>query len=610
MELYLSPAGPVMELLLVLLFRFQLIIIYNKMDLGIKFFTFLFVLATVCILIVVYYLFKKKDTPGAVYLAWLGIACILWFNGFIIQINTYTLSSKFLAIKLQYLFSVPFAPVLAYLAARHFSTGKKHPRVKEIILLSVIPFISIVLLQTNEYHHLYFARTGLILYEGVLYFTKERAIWNYVQLLYSYILIGAAVVIFFCSKNNTAGIARKQSLLLLILTTIPFALNIIFAKELLTGFYYDPTPFFYSVCLVIAGINIYKYGDPPLLSAAKKLVISSMNDGIIVIDSNNRIVELNPSIKIIFKNHISTGKNIIDVFNNAGLNIELIETIKSNEVFLDNSVFEVSVISLQGISEYKAGRIISFHDITERKDNEEKLKSLNSSKDRLFSIIAHDLKNPVYGMVGISEILYDDFYTLDDNVKLDFIKDINDLSCNTHRMLVSLLDWSIHQSGRVNFTPCKLDLCSLLGRKVLEADNQASLKNIKVNLSQVEHILAYADENMIDTVIRNLISNAIKFTGNEGEINVSAEIKDDNAVIYISDNGIGISPENCQKLFKIENTYKSTGTAGERGTGLGLLLCKDFIEKNGGTISVSSKPGKGSTFCFNLPLFSKATVSV
>jgi signal transduction histidine kinase len=397
---------------------------------------------------------------------------------------------------------------------------------------------------------------------------------------------------------------------LLILTTIPFALNIIFAKELLTGFYYDPTPFFYSVCLVIAGINIYKYGDPPLLSAAKKLVISSMNDGIIVIDSNNRIVELNPSIKIIFKNHISTGKNIIDVFNNAGLNIELIETIKSNEVFLDNSVFEVSVISLQGISEYKAGRIISFHDITERKDNEEKLKSLNSSKDRLFSIIAHDLKNPVYGMVGISEILYDDFYTLDDNVKLDFIKDINDLSCNTHRMLVSLLDWSIHQSGRVNFTPCKLDLCSLLGRKVLEADNQASLKNIKVNLSQVEHILAYADENMIDTVIRNLISNAIKFTGNGGEINVSAEIKDDNAVIYISDNGIGISPENCQKLFKIENTYKSTGTAGERGTGLGLLLCKDFIEKNGGTISVSSKPGKGSTFCFNLPLFSKATVSV
>lgn len=571
---------------------------------GIKFYTYLFVLATISVLIVVFYLFRKKETPGAIYLVWLGIACILWFNGFIIQINSDTYNSKLLAVKLQYLLSIPFAPVFSYFAARHFSSGMKHPALKEKIIVSIIPLISIILFQTNDYHHLYYKNTGLLLYEGVAYFIKERGPWNYVQLIYSYILIGAAVIIFFLSnKNNTSGVVRRQSFLLLLLTIIPLALNVIFIKELLTGFYYDPTPLLYSVCLIIAGISIYKHGESSFLETAKKMVIASMTDGIIVVDFNNRIVELNQSAKGIFKEQINPGDNISNVFISAGLDIELPGAVKTKEVFINDLVLELSVISLPGVSKYKSGKIISLHDITERKNNENSLKDLNSAKDRLFSIIAHDLKNPVYGMVGISEILYNDFYNLDDNNKLDFLKDINNLSLNTHRMLVSLLDWSIYQSGRVSFLPNKLDLCSLLGKNVLEAENQASLKNIKVILLQAEQIFVYADSNMIDTVIRNIISNAVKFTGNGGEIKVSAEIKGTNAVINISDNGVGISLENCQKLFRIDSSYKSTGTAGEKGTGLGLLLCKDFIEKNNGTLSVESKPGKGSTFSFTLPLF-------
>jgi hypothetical protein len=255
------------------------------MEFGTRFFTFLFVAATISVLAVVYYLFRKKDTPGAIYFAWLGIACIAWFNGLIIQINTTSLSSQYIAVRLQYLFSVPFAPVLAYFAARHFSSNKKHPRIKEILLVSIIPFITVILVQSNSYHHLFYASIGIKEYNDTLFFIKERGLWNYVHLAYSFLLIGSALAIFLYSYIKSVGLMRRQSFLLLFLTIIPFALNIIFLKELLTGFYYDPTPLLYSIGFIIAGTNIYNHGQASLLVEAKKIIIGSMANGILVLDS-------------------------------------------------------------------------------------------------------------------------------------------------------------------------------------------------------------------------------------------------------------------------------------------------------------------------------------
>jgi signal transduction histidine kinase len=572
---------------------------------GTKFFTFLFVAATASVLIVVYYLFRKKETPGAIYFAWLGITCILWFNGFIIQINAASLSAKYMAVQLQYLFSVPFAPVFAYFAARHFSSAKKHPKLKEIIIVSVIPVITILLMQTNSYHHLFYKSIGLKEYENVLFFIKERGPWNYVHLAYCYLLIGAAVIIFLIENIRAVGILRKQSLLLLFLTIIPFALNIIFIKELLTGFYYDPTPVLYSICLIVAGINIYRHGQASLLTEAKNLVINSMPNGILVLDSNNRIVELNPAAKKIFNSRQDNlGRNINHVFKNSGINIKIPDwnNGSTREIQIKDNYYEASIIDIPSGDEKRGGKIIAFYDITERKNNEKKLREFNSAKDKLFSVIAHDLKNPVYGMMGISELLYEDFEQLDNNQKSGFIKDINDLSLNTHKMLDSLLDWSAQQSGLIHYYPVQFNICSVLRRNVLSAEKQAGLKNIQVTSDIAEEILVFADEKMIDTVARNLISNAIKFTGSGGKIDVAAEIKNYMVIVSVTDSGVGMSEENCRKLFKIDSNYKSAGTAGEKGTGLGLLLCKEFVEKNNGEISVTSKQDEGSIFKFTVPV--------
>ncbi|MCB1190606.1 MAG: hybrid sensor histidine kinase/response regulator [Leptospiraceae bacterium] len=234
----------------------------------------------------------------------------------------------------------------------------------------------------------------------------------------------------------------------------------------------------------------------------------------------------------------------------------------------------------------------------------EQLESLNATKDKFFSIIAHDLKNPFNALISVSELLLNsgETFSLEENKR--FIGMIYDSSKHTLNLLQNLLTWSRSQTNKIPFNPTSFDIKALINdvttfHKFTLADaKQITIQN---EILCPDNHQAIADREMIQTVFRNLLSNAIKFTPKGGSIAIGCKsYEKDEILFYVRDTGIGITQENLGKLFKIEEGFSTRGTDDERGTGLGLILCKEFVEKNGGHIWVESENEMGSTFYFTL----------
>lgn len=229
------------------------------------------------------------------------------------------------------------------------------------------------------------------------------------------------------------------------------------------------------------------------------------------------------------------------------------------------------------------------------------IKKLLDDKDTFFSIIAHDLRGPFNGVIGLSELLLEKDSHLDNKETNEFIQLIHQSSKNTYSLLENLLTWAQSQTGSIGFSPKELEVISVTDKTINLLTNVANNKNI-VMQSQIEdkqHVVA--DKDMLETIFRNLVSNAIKFTPANGEVILSMVKRNNHTVFSIKDNGIGISPEKIAELFTINHRQTTLGTNNETGTGLGLMLCKEFVEKHGGKIWVESEIGKGSNFKFTIP---------
>jgi signal transduction histidine kinase/ligand-binding sensor domain-containing protein len=241
------------------------------------------------------------------------------------------------------------------------------------------------------------------------------------------------------------------------------------------------------------------------------------------------------------------------------------------------------------------------HEIKVRKRTEEELNTANQTKDKFFSIIAHDLKNPFNVMLGLTELLYEDFGSFTPKEQKELLQTVGKSTRELYNLLENLLSWSLAQRGKIVYTIEKIDLSKIVNETVFLLSEQVKQKNIELQSAVSPGLAALADKNSISTVLRNFISNAIKFTPLGGSIIITSDDSEAMISISVSDTGVGISEENIQKLFRIDEQFKTTGTAKEKGTGLGLVLCSEFIQANGGAISVKSKLGKGSTFSFSLP---------
>lgn len=346
---------------------------------------------------------------------------------------------------------------------------------------------------------------------------------------------------------------------------------------------------------------------------------------LIMTDENGLIDYINPSVTEVTGYHSDelTGTNLFEqhrTHNPEELVLEITDALstgkkwhgttrharKTGEIFYEST----TVSPMYNNEGHLTGYINVAEDITEKKKAEEAIKKYseelresNASKDKMFSIVAHDLRTPFNGLLAFSDILSNDYDSLTKEEVQEYIEIIRSLSQNTFNLLEKLLQWSRLQTGRMEFNPSKLPVDQLVEAVLNLLSANAKGKGIRLTSNIEPGLTIFGDTNMVNAVIRNLTSNAIKFTPESGSVSVSATSNSaGQAEVIVSDTGVGIKPEDQAKLFRVESQHSTKGTKGESGTGLGLLLCREFIDLNGGTIRCESGAGKGSRFIFTLPL--------
>ena len=237
-------------------------------------------------------------------------------------------------------------------------------------------------------------------------------------------------------------------------------------------------------------------------------------------------------------------------------------------------------------------------EITEQNKN---LGILNATKDKFFSIISHDLRNPFNSILGFTDLLNNEYDAIDDADKREIIESLHKSAQSTYELLENLLTWAQSQKGEIIINKEVLDLKGLVEISISPYALNISSKNIKVVINIPFEIKLLVDRNTSITIIQNLVNNAIKFTPESGTITINYKKNEDNIELHIIDTGVGMSPKVISKLFRIDENVSTEGTNNEKGTGLGLILCREFVNKNGGNISVLSEEGKGSEFIVTFP---------
>lgn len=373
------------------------------------------------------------------------------------------------------------------------------------------------------------------------------------------------------------------------------------------------------------GITNHKLQEE-IIDAHKKseLLIKASKAGVYEIDPNTFEINGDAILAEVFGYTLSEVKEKgwgslmpIDDFNKKKILLSDLLQNKIESYFLEHRVIKKDnslawAQSSGSLVKNRQGKLTivgTLTDITKRKIAEEKLreyseelKKSNSAKDKFFSIISHDLRNPFNSLLGFSELLANNIEDLTEQEIKDSAKTLNRTANNLFNLLTNLLEWSRLQTG--NFSIEKVDFSlSVIINYILDVySNSIAEKELNIITENDCSLNIYADRNMIEAAIRNIVSNAIKFTHTGGTISISCKRVDSQVEFCVQDSGIGISTEDQARLFRIEKQFSTEGTNYEKGTGFGLLLAKEMVEKNGGSIKFISEKGKGSTFIVTLPL--------
>jgi len=370
-------------------------------------------------------------------------------------------------------------------------------------------------------------------------------------------------------------------------------------------------------------------------SGVWELIFDSMPDMVALIDLNNTIVKANSAMRQrINAGEISLiGHKCFNLMHDKGCaisecpHLSMIEDRKPHSIELFEPKFGLYLdISTTPIFDSENNLLGSLHiarDITTQKESEARLmkyntelKDLNQSKDKFFSIVAHDLRSPFQGMLGFTDLILDELESLSKNEIKEYLQKVRDSSYSTFTLLENLLNWSRMQTGRMPYKPSDFSLNEVVEGILGLLDSNAQNKNIRLANNLETDYTAYADRQMLHSILLNLTTNAIKFTYPGGQVSIDAKIKhicedmyEDESIceqklleISVSDTGTGMPPEVMDKIFKIDDHFSQAGTANEQGAGLGLILVKEMTEKHGGILTIRSEVGRGSVFTFTIPL--------
>lgn len=550
---------------------------------------------------VIYFVLRyRMYAPGARYFLVAQLSTIMWHIGYFIELSGASTEVKILGAKIKYLGGVSFVPAFIFIAVLKYISYRQKPTTPQVAALLTVPFISAVLALTSGYHTLFFTfppQQGAGMYEPL---SKHPEFFFYVHMTYSYTLVIATYIILFRHFRNNKMFKGSGAATFMFMIMIPWFANMLYMFGKGSYLRLDYTCVSMSLSALILVLGIYKFGVLRLVSIAREKIIDELDNAVIVVDSYGRVLDYNHTAVTWLPEKIRPGDLIKEICTRNRLPGEIAAADKVLQFEYMGKIIQASSSELTPNPNVK-GRLITLEDITGQKETENNLLKLAHQKDRFFSIIAHDLKNPFFALIGLSDLLYSDYENLTDKERRDIINKIHNISGSTYLVLLNLLDWSRKESGKIVFTPEHININQMINEVMNSLSGVASMKNVVLLYDSKCESNVFADSNMVRTILRNIISNAIKYSRKDGIITINCNTINNQTKVDIADTGTGMSAETIRKILYEKNTKSDLGTFGEEGSGLGLLLCKDFIRECGGKMTINSEKDRGSVVSFTLP---------
>jgi PAS domain S-box-containing protein len=578
------------------------------------FFKIILLISSVALAFLAVYALRFRQSRGSFIFSALLFAGFFYSFGYAFELGARTVEAKIFWLHLQYL-GIPALPTLWLIFSLRMTGKKKWLNPGLTILLIGISLSTIVIEHTNSYHHWFFENIDSVATGNYYATVIKEGPWYWFHILYSNIAIAAGSLLFLQMYLQSSLLYRKQALIMLIGSVIPWTGHLFYILKLSPD-RLDTGPVFMTASGIAFSWGMYRYGLLDIIPVAAEHVLESMQEGVVILDTEYRVIHFNPSARTINGQFTESaiGKSINQDFSELSkiLSPVITGTGDMSPIAIPGDTlkrtFQVRVSPVYDGAKKLQGWTLIFNDITELQKIEEALResernfeSLNAAKDKFFRIISHDLKNPFQHLQGLTDILMRDLPNMKQDELSLLIGMIHSSATAGNKLLENLLIWVNSQTDKIDFIPEKLSIPEMIDLTTGLCRGFAESKNIKLSAESQAGLQIMGDRNMIDLVLRNLITNAIKFTHRGGEVSVTARLNHQNVIISVKDDGTGIIREYLDNLFKIEKMHSTSGTQNEKGTGLGLILCKEFVEKNHGTIRVTSEPRKGSEFVLSFP---------
>jgi len=578
-------------------------------------FSILLLLTSFFITILAGYSFRFRRTTSGKYFFFLLFSVALFSFCYAFEINSVKLYYKLFWLKAGYIGLASISP-LFFLFVLAF-TGKERYITSWLvgIIVAIISF-TLVANYTNDMHHLFYTNiwkkdvnmfSVLVLSRGPLY-------WPFIA--YATICNALSIIFLFDIIIKRRGSFRTQSFLILLSTLPPWIINTLYIlRESPYGIDFSAFGFmFTAIFLSFALFNYHLLGFIPI---ALENVFRSMHDGVILLDAKDRVMNYNAAASGLFK-PLDSDVIGVDVKKLLEDHQSLVFQIKNKEndliqftIDLDSNIryIQARILPITDKREINIGQAVMLYDITDETISREKLRISNETKDKLFSVVSHDLRGPLGNMMNLLTIICEQFDSMEKEDLKEILKVLETQTQSTYRLIENLLYWSRSQLGQIVRTLELLPLRSVINEVVEILNPSVVAKNISIRTQVEDDCLVYADLEMLKIVIRNLVGNSLKYCNPGGEIIVSAINKGDIVDILVEDNGIGMSEETLESLFKWTTERSTPGTNREPGSRLGLILCKEFIEKQNGTIRAESIKGEWSRFTVTLPSSARLQIS-
>ncbi|CAM4523660.1 histidine kinase N-terminal 7TM domain-containing protein [Paenibacillus xylanexedens] len=572
--------------------------------------------ATCCTLMLAYLSYKRRSSPIAISYGLGMLVSSFYTFGYGFEIISQQLDHIRFWLRIEYV-GILLGPVFYFLMVLHYTGRESWVRTRNVLLLLLVPSFTFITHNTNEWHHLFYTNMTIDTSWGFPLVSLEKGPLFSVHVVFSYTLFFISVFFLVQMLLRATPPMKKQIIFMIIGSCGPFMFSLIY----LSNIFHSPldfSPFGFVISGIFYTWGVFQFNLLRLAPLAYQKVFESIQDAVIVFDLDHVLTSYNRSARRIIESlhPKGLGQHASQVLvQYPQLLAKLLEQEPLNDVRkiqLSNDpssrTYNVHLSLVQHQSGKPIGKMLLLNDVTEAvqaekklRDNAQQLSELNTFKDRMFNVVAHDIRDPVAVLVNLMDLLEEEIQESNADHE-EIIHEMKHQIHNTFALVEGLLEWFRSQGGGQVFHPVERDLHYSVEASIRLLRVRSENKHIQMVSNISPGVCVYADKEMLDLILRNLLSNSIKFTNPGGQITLNAERKDQHIVVSVSDTGEGITDEQARSLLQDEYPVSATGTAGERGIGFGLNLCREFVRLNGGEIWFDSRPSQGSNFYFSVPL--------